>query len=116
MSQKTGRVFLKLGADALQSKPGAKLMTGGITREMDMSDDGRVFWSEKITPSQLTCTLIHTSETDLEAIKAFVGGTIEYRCDTGRIYTIPQACYQTDGGLQNGEVEVNFGGAPAIQA
>lgn len=116
MAQKTGRVTVKLGADALQSKAGAQLQTGGVTRTPDTTDDGRVFFQESIIPSEVRATLIHTAQTDLERIKAASDITLEYRCDTGRVYTIAHAFYREDGGLQNGEVEVVFGGEPAIQS
>lgn len=115
MAQKTGRITLKLGADTLQSKAGAMLQTGGVTREADVSDAGEVFYTETTQAAEVKATLIHTAETDLEAIKATTDITIEFRCDTGRVYTVPHAFYKTDGGLQNGEIEVTFGGAAAIQ-
>ncbi len=116
MAQKTGRVFIKLGADPLRSKAGARLQIGGVQREMDIADDGTVFYMERIVPSQIVCTLIHVAETDLEALRAFRDGTIEFRCDTGRIYTVADAAFLSAGDLTNGEIEVTFGGAPAVQS
>lgn len=114
--QKTGRVFIKLGADQLQSKPGARLQIGGTTREADMTDAGDVFFVESLVPSEIVCTLIHTAATDLEALRAARDIQIEFRCDTGRVYTVANGFYRSNGGLANGEVEVTFGGAPAVQS
>lgn len=114
MSQKSMRMFVKLGALELQSKAGAQLQIGGVNREADITESGEVFYTESIIPSELRVTLIHTAETDLEFIKAFRDETIEARLDTGRVYTIPKGFYKSDGGLRAGEVECIFGGNPAI--
>lgn len=115
MAQKTGRVTIKSNGTAFASKAGATLRTGGVRREGEMSDQGDFFYIETLEAAEVSFTLIHTSDTDLEAIRAMRDVTIEFECDTGRAYTIANACFKSDEGLTNGEVRCLFGGAPARQ-
>ena len=113
MAQKTGRVTLKINGGQLASKRGAQLQTGGVEREPDIDDQGKSYYSEKIVGALVTATIIHTSQTDLVALRGFAGGTLNFETDTGQVWTVPDAFTQTIGPLQNGEVEVTFGGDPA---
>lgn len=116
MGQKTGRVTIKLNADTLVSKAGARLQTGGVSRTTDMSDQGSSFFMEQNKPAQIRATMIHTAQTDLEALRAFKNGTVTFQTDTGRSYTVANAHTEDLGELQNGEVEITIGGDPAVQS
>lgn len=116
MAQKTGRIIIKLDGTTLQSKQGARLQVGGIQREADISDQGQTFWMERYAPAQVVATLIHTAQTDLEALRDFAGGTVLFECDTGRRYTVPNAFVTELGELTNGEIEVTIAGDPAVQS
>lgn len=115
MAQKTGRVTIKVGGVPFVSKPGATLQLGGIMREADISDQGRSFYTEQWQAAECSFTLIHTKDTDLEAIRAMKDAPLEFACDTGRSYTVPNAFYKSDEGLSAGEVNLTFGGDPGVQ-
>lgn len=116
MAQKTGRVKIKLDGATLRSKAGASLQIGGTRREADTDDQGRVYYREMDTPATVSCTLIHTSDTDLIALRDFKDGTINFECDTGTVYTIGGAFMTELGELSNGEVDFNGAGQAAEQA
>lgn len=116
MAKKTGRVTIKLDGAPLVSKPGASLQIGGVQREPDTSDQGQVFYKETIVHAMVNATMIHTSETDLLALRDFAGGTLNFECDTGVVYVIDGAFTTELGDLSNGEVDISLAGLPAEQA
>lgn len=116
MAQKTGRVTIKLNGSPLVSQPGATLQIGGIQRDPDMSDQGQIYYREKIVPATISATLIHTSETDLIALRDFRDGTVNFECDTGRLYVVNGAFTVSVGDLKSGEVEWSGAGNPADQS
>lgn len=116
MAQKTGRVTIKLDGGALRSKAGASVQIGGTQREADTDDQGNVYFREMIVPATVSCTLIHTSDTDLIELRDFKNGTVNFECDTGVTYVIGGAFTTELGELSNGEVDWNGAGQPAEQA
>lgn len=115
MAQVTGRVTVKLNGASLKSRPGASIDIGGVTREPVENDQGTVDYRETTRASVVTCTLVHTSDLDLIALRNFVNGTLLFECDSGPKYVVPGAFVQEIGELSEGEVEVTFGGSPAEQ-
>lgn len=112
----TGRVTVKMNGATLRSRPGASINIGGVTREEVENDQGTVDYRESTKASEVTATLVHTAETDLIALRNFVGGTINFETDTGAVYVVGGAFTKEVGDLSEGEVEVTFGGNPAEQA
>ncbi len=115
MTQKSGRVTIKLNGDTLISKKGASLKLGGIKKTVEMSDQGGAYHTEEWDPSEVKATMLHVATTDMPAILAFTG-VVSYETDTGVVYSIAGAVCTDLGELSNGEVEATFGGAPAEQA
>lgn len=115
MAQKTGRVSVEIDGNTLASKPGASMRLGGRRRTTEMSDQGSHYYTETEEASQVVCTLIHTAETDLVSIQDFIG-TVTFVTDTKKRYVINDAVCEQIGSLENGEVEVTFGGPPAEQS
>lgn len=114
--QNTGRVTVKMNGDTLRSEAGASLQYGGVTREAVPNDQGTVDYRETTQPAQVTATLIHVSGTDLEALRNFTDGVVNYETDTGKVYTIPGAFVSEVGELSEGTLDVTFMGNPAEEA
>jgi hypothetical protein len=109
----TGRVKVKIDGELLRSKPGASIQIGGVKRTpvpLDVGFDHK----EEPVPAEVKCTLSHVGATDLRAIRAFENGTVTYETDNGPVYTVPNAYCADMGELKDGEVEVTFGGDPAV--
>jgi hypothetical protein len=113
MAQQTGRITIKVDGDSLQSKEGASLQVGGIQREPVMSDQGGIFHKEKFEPSMIQATLIHTTQTDLDTLRALTSATINFEGDDGVVYVVRGAFFTSAGELSNGEISVSFAGQPA---
>lgn len=114
MAQATGRVKVAVNGSSFRSAPGASIQIGGVQRDADATDQGQVYFREKIVPSMVKCTLVHFSDTDMVALRDLKSTTVTYECiDTGRVFTVANAFVMTVGDLANGQVEVTFGGDPA---
>jgi hypothetical protein len=109
--QATGRVTVKLNNEALRSKPGASIQLGGITRTGDVTDQGEFYYSEKNNKAVIKATMPHMSDTDLVALRKFRDGTAQFKTDSGRMYTVANACVADIGDLSNGEVEITIEGS-----
>lgn len=117
MTQATNRVKVKLDAvGVLRSKAGASLQIGGVQRAADVDDQGNVYFRESIVPAEVRCNLVHVRTSDLEALRDFTGGQVTYEADAGKTYTIGNAFTVSLGELANGEIEVTFGGDPAVES
>lgn len=110
MGQQTGRVTVKIDGDTLRSKAGASMQKGGIKRPAESTDQGETIYKENVVPGVIKCTMVHMSDTDLDAISKFKGGTVQYITDTNVTYTMANAVCSDVGDLSNGEVEVTFSG------
>ncbi|HLS32163.1 MAG TPA: phage tail tube protein [Brevibacterium sp.] len=115
MAKVTGRVTVKINGETLRSAPGASIQVGGVTREAVPNDQGTVDYRETTAAAEVSATLVHVAETDLIALRDFVGGTVNYETDTGVTYVIGDAFVTELGELSEGEVEVTFSGNPAEQ-
>ena len=112
MSQASGRVTIKLDGQAIRSKPGASLQTGGITRTGDMTDQGEFYQSEKWVPSSIQATMPHMTDTDIVKLRAWKNGTATFATDAGHTFTVAKACVTEIGDLSNGEVVITIMGNP----
>jgi len=112
MPTQTGRVTIKLDGEPLRSKPGASMKLGGLERKFSMTDQGETLHQEEWVNGEMKCTMPHLSDTDVDKIRDFVNGTVQFVTDTGKTFTMAKAGYASSGELQNGELEVTFKGAP----
>ena len=112
--QVTGRVKEKVDGELLRSKPGATIQIGGVKRNPMPNDQGTTDFKTENVPAMVKATLHHVANTDLPALLAFQGGTVIWEGDNNISYTVPGAFTQELGELKDGEVEVTFGGDPAI--
>lgn len=111
----SGRIKVKIDGELLRSLPGASIDIGGVTREEKPNDQGTVDYVEKTKPAMVKAKLSHVGTTDLPRILAFTGGQVQYEADNGVTYLVPNAWTKEIGELADGEVEVTFGGDPAIK-
>ena len=118
MSQQTGRVTVKVAGAALSSSAGgASIQVGGPEREDSLSDQGEYFYKEKLIPSEIKATLKHCVSLDVIALRKAKNVPVTFVCDDGTVYTVADAVCKSVGEVKSdGEVEVVFGGPPAVKA
>lgn len=91
MAQVTGIVKIYVNGKLHRSKDGAKLKTGGKKREMVVGHSVYGF-TEKVEASELDCTLVHMSDTDIVEINGYKDASLRFETDTGVTYLITNAC------------------------
>ena len=114
----TGVCILRMDGLSLRSKEGAKLSYGGKERTPQYADGVLVGPSAKPVAATVTASLVHCSDSDLQAIADAENVTILFETDTGKKYTV-RAAFSTKppeltGG--EGEVAVEFAGQPAFES
>lgn len=115
MTQVTNKVLIYLNGVLYESKNGATLNTGGITREAIVSDNKVIGPSESIEAPSVEATFIHTADVSLQALNDFKG-TITFQMDTGITWVIQDAWSAGNAKLSKGEITVTFHGVKAEQA
>ena len=111
-NQVTGIVRIKVDGQLLESKEGAKLSGFNVEREEQLSAFGVAGYSEKPVAPKIECTLIHKGSTSLTALAAITDATVNFECDTGKVYVLQQAWVANSMELSanGGEVPVTFTG------
>jgi hypothetical protein len=110
MAQQTGRVSVVLDGEIIRSKPGASFQPGGMTRAYDLTDQNTLYFRETFVPAKVSATMVHMSDTDLAKLQKFVGGTLQFKTDTGVVYNVTDAGMVSFGELKDGEISVEFAG------
>lgn len=113
----TGTVVIRVDGRSIRSKLGAKLMVGGFERTPQYADGQLIGFTKKPIASQITCTLVHVSTTDVSLLNEIEDSTLTYECDSGAVYTcrgvfLTKPPEISDG---DGEVTTEFMGQPAVQ-
>lgn len=116
MAKKLGKVTIKANGRMFESKKGATLDIGGVTRSPVEHDQGTGDFSEEPRGSQVECTTPFGRDTSLTEIAAMDNVTLTFECDTGQTYVIAGA--YNDGnpaltGGDGGEVKCVFYGPAA---
>lgn len=111
--QATGRVSITLDGDLIRSRTGASLQTGGVVREALTTDQGTIFYREDITPAQVTATVVHLGDTDVQGLRSLRDFTCKFETDTGVAWSISNAFVADVGELSNGEFQLTIQGNPA---
>jgi hypothetical protein len=115
--QVTGTVVVRLDNKSIRSKSGAKLSLGGLERSPEYADGVLIGYSARPIAATVTCTLVLTTTSDLDAINRSANSTILFECDNGITYMIANAFSvkppEITGG--NGEVSVEFSGQPSVR-
>lgn len=114
----TGTVIVRLDGRSIRSKPGAKLNAGGRERTPQVADDAVIGFSQKVIPSEVTCTLVHTSVSDILSLNDVTDATLMFEADSGVVLMVRSAFLKQPIELTGGEgdVAVVFCGQPAVEA
>lgn len=111
MSQLTGKAYIDVpGFGRLRSKAGAKLNTGGFTRETKTSDSGVEGFTEEIAEPSIECTIIHEPTLSITDLNNIRNANITFQTDTGSSWVLMEAWLVDPTELSTGEVPVKFAG------
>ena len=114
MAKVTGKAYISLDGTKLHSKPDGELSVGGDIKKAQTSVHGLVGHSvEEIQPGKITCTLVHTANIDVVALKNWEGNAV-LETDTGLRYMVRDAAIEDDITLKGAEVPVTITGQPAV--
>lgn len=111
-SKYLGRVTVRVNGTVQDSKPGASLDIGGITRESVVTDQDMGF-TETPKPSRIECEIALKAGVTLADLAAFKDGSLMYECDTGQRYIIKDGYTAETISIASGSVKVVFMGKPA---
>jgi hypothetical protein len=115
--QVTGTVVVRMDNLSLRSKAGAKLALGGFERSAEYADGAVIGYSERPIAATISCTLVLTSTSDLDAVNSATNVSLLFECDNGITYLVANAFStkppEITGG--NGEVSVEFAGQPSVR-
>jgi hypothetical protein len=116
MAQVTGTVILRRNGEVLRSKEGAELTLGGKERTL-IKGHSVYGYSEKVAEGMIKCTIAHVGGDDIIGWSNTVDGTLEFETDTGDTYLLANAVCTNVVTLKGGEgdVELEFGGDPAVK-
>lgn len=113
--QYLGRVTIKVNGEVLDSRPGASIDLGGITRK-PVTNDQHMGHAEELKPSRMECELSLRRGASIDGLRNIVDGTYVFECDTGQRYIVKDA-YTTDTlsltGGEGGRVKLVMEGKPA---
>lgn len=112
----TGRVFISVNGERMRSKEGAKLNIGGAEREAVVGDDSIHGYTEKLTAPSIEATFSHMADTDLKKLADLTDASVQFECDTGRVYVLRNAWNAKPPELSKGEVGVLFNGLSVEEA
>lgn len=114
MAKLSGRVTIRVNGDALRTQEGASLDIGGAMREPVTNDQGTVDYVEKIKHAQVRCSVSHTRDFDLIALRdGTLDASISFEADNGAVWVVPNAFVTEIGEISSGRVDVTFAGNPA---
>lgn len=91
MSQVFGRAFITVAGKRYNTKEGASLKFGGISREPVIGDAGVAGHQEKLEAPQVDCIIIHTANISLKEIQGIKDATISFDTDNGKSFVITDA-------------------------
>lgn len=114
MAIRTGKCFVDApGFGRFNSKPGATMSVGGVTRESVESDVTAGDFTEKLVEGTVELTVIHDSNLDLVALGQIVDANISFSTDTGQSYLFSNAYVAEPPSMSGGDVSVSFRSRPA---
>lgn len=91
MSSVFGRAFITIGGKRYNTKEGATLKLGGISREPVVGDSGLAGSQEKIEAGQIECTIIATADVSVTDIQAIKDASVSFDCDNGKSFVSSDA-------------------------
>lgn len=114
MAKITGIARIKVDGELLESLPGAELDLGGMER--DAKTGHRVYgYTEKVTPSTLTCSFPWKAGAPIEALRNMTEAVITFESDVGETYKVSNAFTSATLKVKDddGEVPLEMKGDPA---
>lgn len=116
--QVTGVCIIKIDGNTYRTKPGASIKFGGIERKPQYGDGRLIGYAEEPVAAEVSGTLTHTGDTDVQALVDSSNVTLVFQCDSGPNYIVREAFLTTPPTLTGGEGEltVEFTGQPAVQS
>lgn len=115
MAKATGIVTIELDGETLESETGATLNVGGVNREALITETGNIFAMETRVPATIECSVLHLTGTDLTTLANIVDGVLNFKCDTGQVYTITNAFLTEPPSLSGGKVPLKWTGRAAVK-
>jgi hypothetical protein len=110
MTQKvTGRAVITVDGVRLESRPGATLDPGGVSRSTVVGDSGVHGFQEAVRPATVQCTVSHKADVSLAKINGITSASVLFETDSGKAFLLSNAW--TDGAStlgSTGEVPINF--------
>lgn len=116
MSQRLGRVFIKLNGNLIESMPGAKLNPGGLKRNPVVGNEVHGYAEERMA-SSVECEISVSKDTRVIDLNNFLG-TLTFECDTGQTFVVKDAFVTEPGDItagEGGKVPYKFAGRHADQ-
>jgi hypothetical protein len=115
MSHVTGRVFITLNGQRIQSKDGASLDMGGLKRTPVIADGGIVGYSEELTAPEVNCKVAHIATTSLKEFQDFKDGSLMFETDTGSVFSLSEAWNADPPKLEKGEITLKFNAIDCVE-
>jgi len=91
MAQIFGRAFITVAGKRYNTKEGASLKFGGVSREAVVGDAGVAGFQEKLEAPQVECTIICTPDISLKDIQGIKNATISFDTDNGKSFVMTEA-------------------------
>jgi len=115
MAKATGIVTIELDGETLESETGATISIGGVTREALITETGNVYAMTTQVPATIECSVMHLTGTDLTTLANIEDGVLNFKCDTGQVYTITNAFLTEPPSLSGGKVPLKWAGKAAVK-
>lgn len=111
-----GRATIRVNGALYDTEPGAEIVPGGGKNTMRPTSH-RMFHSQSIIPSRLTCRVPVTAGVSLQELQAMEDAEITFKADTGQTWIMRHACQTADlaatDGPSGGFASLTFEGDPA---
>lgn len=93
MGQILGRATIALNGQVFNSKNGASLDPGGVTRETESTDQQSDF-VESLRPAMVKCQIPLNRRVSVVALNDVKNATVQFIADTGQSYILANSCVE----------------------
>ena len=116
MPQVFGRAFITVAGRRYNTKPGASMKFGGVSRKPVSGDGGVAGYQEELEAPQVDCTIIATADVSLKDIQSIKDVTISFDTDHGKSYVISDGFNGPVPDMSNDGIKATFYGTVATEA
>lgn len=99
MKKITGRATVYVDGAQMEMERGATANPGGVSRDFERHN-GRTYATESEEPPFVEGNIIHTKDTDVQALSAINNATVIFKCDTGQKWVMRGAAIESPVGIQ----------------